>query len=109
MEARLVCSLQPLPFAAVHLASTPKKTKPSSLYGFDSDTVHETADEGTASDTSIRSIQGIPGINTPTSGAPKRIKRFGQTGSAVAIHDLGVAPSIPGVLEIPLTTHDPTN
>jgi len=91
-----VCSLQPLAFAAVHAATTAKKDKikPTVYYaGIDSDAVHETADEGTASDASARSMRSVV---SNISAGPKPIRRFGQNSMSSGILDLGKAPPVQG-------------
>lgn len=87
VEARLVCSLQLLPFAATSKGITPQKPKPVYIMADSGNVTATSGDESAAdtnSDTSIRSAASIG-----SSGIPARIRsrlatRLGRTVPAVA-------------------------
>lgn len=102
VDARLICSLQPLSFAAAPSAPSPQKQKPTvRMTGSDTETGHS-GNESAASATSSVVGTGV------TPKIPPPIKRFGGDFSAPAgatdSVDLGAAPSpgesirCPGVL-----------
>jgi xeroderma pigmentosum group C-complementing protein len=93
LDARLVCSLQLLPFASPPPAASPQKQKRTiRLTGSDSETGHSGSDSAASSTLSVIGNGVTPKIPPP-------IKRFGRgaAGAAVASNvDLGQAPS-PGI------------
>ena len=95
VEARLVCSLQALPFATVPHTPTAGKIKQTVVYaGTDSDDQIETGDEGILSSASRpASVNG----DATVLATPNRVKRFYHraTGAASSV-DLGKSPAMPG-------------
>ena len=88
VDARLVCSLQPLPFAtAGQKSSTPQRQKPT-VYATDSDRAGSTsADDGSlkgsASDTSVGKVKIIP---------PRQRRRIGQPSLGMPVANIQQAP-----------------
>lgn len=86
--ARLVCSLQPLPFAAVGVSNTPQKEAPmkATVYANISD-----QEESPASDTPVET--SAAGQQTGSPVMPRRIARIGQSRiSSGTTMDLGRPP-----------------
>ena len=94
VEARLVCSLQPLSFAVVHVAapstSTPPIKKTVHHPGSDSEVHVNSHDEASLSATSRASSVE----STISASGPHRIKRFGQSSTSSVLLDLGQAPVV---------------
>ena len=91
VTARLVCSLQPLPFTAAGVSSTPQKDAPKKP------TVYITtpdADEDTGSETPVSASDAFKAAGSPV--MPRRITRIGQSSISTGVaKDLGRPP--PGV------------
>lgn len=92
----MVCSLQPLSFAVVHVAPASKSTtliKKTVFHNATDDEDHNsTGDEAVGSAVSrATSVE-----STASQGTPKPIRRFGQTSTTVRVPvDLGRAPPTP--------------
>lgn len=94
VDARLVCSLQPLSFASAPPAQKPQNPKRTvNLTNHDSDNLLDTGDESAGSMASLATSVG-DGIGSAS--LPRRIKRFGISTSRESPVDLGEAPSTPG-------------
>lgn len=91
VDARLVCSLQPLSFTSVPSPSTPQKRKPVVYASAESDHHYETGNESAASMLSARSVAS----SAPSPTVAKPIKRFGQSSGSGKAVDLGRAPPTP--------------
>lgn len=97
VDARLVCSLQPLSFASAPPAPSPQKTKQTiRMTGSDEESAHSGSDSAASNASSVVGNGVTPNIPPP-------IKRFGSGASRNTISnaDLGQAPS-PGKLIVQL-------